>query len=124
MSQVSRLWLRIFDDERRQQLHAHTKKKRFKNKETIHALNFLYILNPNVIYRLELSVPLDATIAFLRPTLLQESDVLLDSSGDIVKRDIVKRAALTDSVGKKSIIAVVASYNASRHTVGIEGGPA
>ena len=41
MSQASRLWLRIFDvDERRQQLHAHTKKKRFKNKETIHALNF------------------------------------------------------------------------------------
>ena len=95
------------------------KKNVLKTKKQYMLSIFLYILNPNVIYRLELSVPLDATIAFLRPTLLQESDVLLDSSGGIVKR-----AALTDSVGKKSIIAVVASYNASRHIVGIEGGPA
>ena len=100
------------------------KKNVLKTKKQYMLSIFLYILNPNVIYRLELSVPLDATIAFLRPTLLQESDVLLDSSGGIVKRGIVKLAALTDSVGKKSIIAVVASYNASRHTVGIEGGPA
>ena len=43
MSQASRLWLRIFDvDERRQQLHAHTKKNVLKTKKQYMLSIFLY----------------------------------------------------------------------------------